>query len=186
MRLSGPYLHSAGDGSGDGLGYLRDRLDEASSEVVQHGAALGFVITGMERGNADATETFGLLCDTAVAGEASGYAMGLLMWGSGSERYADEMLQYARETQYKKIICVYTLALANAGTGDNAAVKQLLHIAVSDTLDDRHFLLFKSPGHVPRLVQLLSESYNPGVRCGASLVLGLSRAGTGSSRPSPF
>ncbi|KAG8987204.1 proteasome regulatory particle base subunit, partial [Tulasnella sp. 427] len=84
---------------------------------------------------------------------------------------------------------VYTLALAYAGTADNAAVKKLLHIAVSDTSDDVRraavtclaFLLFKNPGQVPRLVQLLSESYNPHVRCGATLALGLSCAGTGSS-----
>lgn len=79
--------------------------------------------------------------------------------------------------------------MAYAGTADNGAVKKLLHIAVSDTSDDVRraavtclaFLLFKNPGQVPRLVQLLSESYNPHVRCGATLALGLSCAGTGSS-----
>ncbi|KAG9043742.1 proteasome regulatory particle base subunit [Tulasnella sp. UAMH 9824] len=249
MRLLGPYLpNAAGDGSGgvyseggalyalglinagrgkDVLGYLRDRLKEASSEVVQHGAALGLGVAGMAGGNAEAYEEIRntLFQDNAVAGEASGYAMGLLMLGSGSGRCVDEMLQYARETQHEKIIRglamgvafiyygrqeeadnvaeqlladkdsilryggVYTLALAYAGTADNAAVKKLLHIAVSDTSDDVRraavtclaFLLFKNPGQVPRLVQLLSESYNPHVRCGATLALGLSCAGTGSS-----
>lgn len=64
----------------------------------------------------------------------------------------------------------------------------MLHIAVSDTSDDVRraavtslaFLLFKNPNQVPRLVQLLSESYNPHVRCGATLALGLACAGTGS------
>lgn len=41
------------------------------------------------------------------------------------------------------------------------------------------FLLFKNPGQVPRIVQLLSESYNPHVRCGATLALGIACAGTG-------
>jgi 26S proteasome regulatory subunit N2 len=62
-----------------------------------------------------------------------------------------------------------------------------LHIAVSDTSDDVRraavtslaFLLFKNPGQVPRIVQLLSESYNPHVRCGATLALGIACAGTG-------
>ena len=40
-------------------------------------------------------------------------------------------------------------------------------------------MLFKNPGQVPRLVQLLSESYNPHVRCGATLALGIACAGTG-------
>jgi 26S proteasome regulatory subunit N2 len=63
----------------------------------------------------------------------------------------------------------------------------LLHIAVSDTSDDVRraavtslaFLLFKIPRQVPRIVQLLSESYNPHVRCGATLALGIACAGTG-------
>ena len=41
------------------------------------------------------------------------------------------------------------------------------------------FLLFKNPEQVPRIVQLLSESYNPHVRCGATLALGIACAGTG-------
>ena len=82
---------------------------------------------------------------------------------------------------------VYTLALAYAGTSNDDAVQQLLHIAVSDTLDDVRraamtslaFLLFKNPGQVPRIVQLLSESYSPHIRCGATLALGIACAGTG-------
>ncbi|KIY50568.1 26S proteasome subunit RPN2a [Fistulina hepatica ATCC 64428] len=82
---------------------------------------------------------------------------------------------------------VYALALAYAGTANNNAVRKLLHVAVSDTSDDVRraavtalaFLLFKSPQQVPRIVQLLSESYNPHVRCGATLALGLACAGTG-------
>jgi 26S proteasome regulatory subunit N2 len=58
---------------------------------------------------------------------------------------------------------------------------------VSDTSDDVRraavtalaFLLFKNPTQVPRIVQLLSESYNPHVRCGATLALGIACAGTG-------
>lgn len=82
---------------------------------------------------------------------------------------------------------MYTIALAYAGTADNQAVRKLLHVAVSDTSDDVRraavtslaFLLFKNPSQVPRLVQLLSESYNPHVRCGATLALGIACAGTG-------
>jgi len=92
--------------------------------------------------------------------------------------YQDPLLRYGG---------VYTLALAYAGTSNNNAVRQLLHIAVSDTSDDVRraavtslaFLLFKNPGQVPRIVQLLSESYNPHVRCGATLALGIACAGTG-------
>ncbi|TRM60265.1 armadillo-type protein [Schizophyllum amplum] len=217
-------LISAGCGSGV-VGYLRDALKAAQGEVVQHGAALGLGVAAMGSNSMDAFEDLKnlLFMDSAVAGEAAGFAMGLVMLGTAAEDPVNEMLVYARETQHEKIIRalaigvgfifygqqekadetvkmllkdkdpllryggVYTLALAYAGTSNNNAVRQLLHIAVSDTSDDVRraavtslaFLLFKNPGQVPRIVQLLSESYNPHVRCGATLALGLACAGTG-------
>merc|ERR1711963_1323894 len=42
------------------------------------------------------------------------------------------------------------------------------------------FLLFKNPEQCPGVVQLLIESYNPHVRYGAAMALGIACAGTGS------
>jgi len=39
---------------------------------------------------------------------------------------------------------------------------------------------FRTPEQVPSVVSLLSESYNPHVRCGAAMALGTACAGTGS------
>ncbi|KAF7784675.1 hypothetical protein Agabi119p4_840 [Agaricus bisporus var. burnettii] len=211
-------LINAGCGS-DVTNYLRQTLRDANNEVVQHGAALGLGVAGMGSKSLEAFEDLKrvLFNDSAVAGEASGYAMGLVMLGTAATDPVDEMLQYAHETQHEKIIRglamgiafvyygrqeeadniiktllaekdpilryggVYTLALAYAGTANNNAVRQLLHIAVSDVSDDVRraavtslaFLLFKNPSQVPRIVQLLSESYNAHVRCGATLALGI-------------
>ncbi|KAG8834158.1 proteasome regulatory particle base subunit [Serendipita sp. 399] len=205
--------------------FMRDKLKAFNDEVLQHGAALGLGVSGIGSQSETAYEDLRnvLFSDSAVAGEACGYAMGLVMLGSGSEKALDEMMQYAHETQHEKIIRglsigiaflfygrqeqadrvvdqlladkdhilryggVYTIALAYAGTADNQAVRKLLHVAVSDTSDDVRraavtclaFLLFKNPSQVPRLVQLLSESYNPHVRCGATLALGIACAGSG-------
>lgn len=82
---------------------------------------------------------------------------------------------------------MFTYALAYVGTGDNKVIKQLLHFAVSDVNDDVRraavialgFVLFRNHTQVPRVVQLLAESYNPHVRHGATLALGISCAGTG-------
>ncbi|CAK9783205.1 26S proteasome regulatory complex, non-ATPase subcomplex, Rpn2/Psmd1 subunit [Cutaneotrichosporon oleaginosum] len=82
---------------------------------------------------------------------------------------------------------MFVYALAYVGTGDNKVIKQLLHFAVSDVNDDVRraaviaigFVLFRNYAQVPRVVQLLSESYNPHVRHGATLALGISCAGTG-------
>ena len=204
---------------------LTKTLRTNAAEVVQHGAALGLGAAGMATENEEVYEDLRtvLFSDSAVSGEAAGYAMGLVYLGTGSSQATEEMLQYAQETQHEKIIRglaigiallhygresaadetinvllshkdatmryggAYTMALAYAGTGHHASVSRLLHLAVSDGSDDVRrasviaigFLFFRSPEHVPELVQLLSESYNPHLRYGAAMALGLACAGTG-------
>ena len=83
---------------------------------------------------------------------------------------------------------MYTIAMAYCGTGSNKAIRRLLHVAVSDVNDDVRraavmglgFILFKTPEQCPGVVSLLSESYNPHVRYGAAMALGIACAGTGS------
>ncbi|KAJ9599449.1 hypothetical protein L9F63_010064 [Diploptera punctata] len=82
---------------------------------------------------------------------------------------------------------MYTLAMAYCGTGNNQAIRKLLHVAVSDVNDDVRraavtglgFLLFRNPEQCPSVVSLLAESYNPHVRYGAAMALGIACAGTG-------
>jgi 26S proteasome regulatory subunit N2 len=207
------------------LPYLAKALKNTQNETLQHGAALGLGVAGMATKDDEIYENLKavLYNDSAVAGEAAGLSMGLVMLGSGSPKAIEEMIQYAHDTQHEKIIrglsmgiaitmygreeaadatieqlCMdkdpilryggaYTVAMAYAGTGDNKAIKKLLHIAVSDVNDDVRrasvialgFILFKTPESVPKVVQLLSESYNPHVRYGATLALGIACAGTG-------
>ncbi len=83
---------------------------------------------------------------------------------------------------------MYALGMAYCGTSNNSAIRRLLHVAVSDVNDDvRHaavtnlgFVLFREPEACPRMVALLSESYNAHVRYGATLAVGISNAGTGN------
>ncbi|KAG4306410.1 hypothetical protein PORY_000398 [Pneumocystis oryctolagi] len=200
------------------LDFLRNQLKNTQSEIIQHGAALGLGVAGMATGN----EGFVLFTDSAVAGEAAGLAMGLVMLGTASPKAIDEMLQYAHETQHKKIIrglalgiamlmyakeetadvlidqlCsdldpilryggIYTIAMAYCGTENNKAIKRLLHTAVSDVNDDVRrasvmslgFILLRNSFTLPRMIELLSESYNPHVRYGACLSLGIACAGS--------
>ena len=82
---------------------------------------------------------------------------------------------------------MYTIAMAYCGTGNNAAIRKLLHVAVSDVNDDVRrvavtslgFLMFRNPEQCPSVVSLLSESYNPNVRYGAAMALGIACSGTG-------
>ena len=67
---------------------------------------------------------------------------------------------------------MHTIAMAYCGTGNNEAIRKLLHVAVSDVNDDVRraavealgFILFRTPEQCPSVVSLLSESYNPHVR----------------------
>jgi len=100
-------LINAGCGSGRTVeGYLREMLKGAQGEVVQHGAALGLGVAGMGGRNAEAYDDLKqtLFTDSAVAGEAAGFSMGLVMLGTADANSAEEMLTYARETQHEKII----------------------------------------------------------------------------------
>lgn len=82
---------------------------------------------------------------------------------------------------------MYTIGMAYCGSGNNQAIRRLLHVAVSDVNDDVRrvavtslgFLLFRTPEQCPSVVSLLSESYNPHVRFGAAMALGIACAGTG-------
>ncbi|XP_042030357.1 26S proteasome non-ATPase regulatory subunit 1 homolog A-like [Salvia splendens] len=246
--LMAPYLPQGGAGSGGSpyseggalyaLGlihanhgegikqFLIESLRSTNVEVIQHGACLGLGLAALGTADDDIFDEIKnvLYTDSAVAGEAAGISMGLLMVGTASEK-AGEMLAYAHETQHEKIIRglalgialtvygreeeadtlieqmtrdqdpilryggMYALALAYRGTANNKAIRQLLHFAVSDVSDDVRrtavlalgFVLYSDPEQTPRIVSLLSESYNPHVRFGAALAVGISCAGTGLS-----
>ncbi|KAF9914367.1 proteasome regulatory particle base subunit [Lobosporangium transversale] len=119
-----------------------------------------------------------------------GLAVGISLVMYGKEDAADVLIEKlaADKDPILRYGGMYTIAMAYCGTGNNKAIRRLLHVAVSDVNDDVRraavtalgFILFRSHKQVPRIVQLLSESYNPHVRYGACLALGISCAGTGS------
>jgi len=118
-----------------------------------------------------------------------GLALGMALIMYGRQEGADELIGGLLEDADSALRYggVLTVALAYCGSGSNKAVRRLLHIAVSDVSDDVRrvavmslgFVLFRKPGSVPRMVELLAESYNPHVRYGATMALGIACAGTG-------
>ena len=74
-------------------------------QVIQNGACLGLGLAALGTADEDIYNDVRsvLYTDNAVAGEAAGISMGLLMVGTGSEK-ASEMLAYAHDTQHEKII----------------------------------------------------------------------------------
>jgi 26S proteasome regulatory subunit N2 len=118
-----------------------------------------------------------------------GLAMGMALIMYGRQEAADELMNGLLDDPDPTLRYggIMTLALAYCGSGSNKAVRRLLHVAVSDVNDDVRrvavmslgFVLFRKPGSVPRMVELLAESYNPHVRYGAAMALGIACAGTG-------
>ncbi|KAK6161776.1 hypothetical protein DH2020_005157 [Rehmannia glutinosa] len=153
--------------------FLRESLRSTNVEVIQHGACL-----------------------------AAGISMGLLMVGTASEK-AGEMLAYAHETQHEKIIRGLALGIALTVYGREEEADTLIEQMTRDQDpilryggicgDDVRrtavlalgFVLYSDPEQVGASlllgVSLLSESYNPHVRYGAALAVGISCAGTGLS-----
>jgi 26S proteasome regulatory subunit N2 len=74
-------------------GYLREMLRIAQGEIMQHEAALGLGVAGMGGKNPKAFNDLNqtLFTDSAIAGEAAGYAMGLVLLGTADTASADEM-----------------------------------------------------------------------------------------------
>lgn len=152
------------------------------------GLAIGLIMLGT--GNVKVLEDMILYChDTQHEKSIRGLAIGMALIMYGRQEGADELIEGLLKDPDPTIRYggIMTIALAYCGTGSNKAVRKLLHVAVSDVNDDVRriavmslgFILFRKPGSVPRMVELLSESYNPHVRYGAAMALGISCAGTG-------
>lgn len=144
-----------------------------ANEVISHGASLGVGLTAM--GSCDLTvvnELKELLyTDSAVAGEAAGMAIGMVLVGSGAGNThnalastdkeeimeaVSELKNYARETQHEKIIRGISmgLALMNYGQEENADA------AIEEMRSDR----------------------DPILRYGAQYSIALAYCGTGSNK----
>lgn len=152
------------------------------------GLAMGLIMLGT--GNAKALETmFTYAHETTHEKIVRGCAIGMALIMFGRQEGADVMIEglLSDPDPTLRYGGILTVAMAYCGTGSNKAIRKLLHLAVSDVNDDVRriavmslgFILFRKPGSVPRMVELLAESYNPHVRYGSAMALGISCAGTG-------
>lgn len=114
-------------------------------------------------------------------------SLALMMYGK--EDNADGLIEQMVRSKdsIMRYGAMFAIGCAYAGTSNNAAVKKLLHYAVSDVSNDVKraalmnlgFLLFRRPEKIPDLVKQLAESYNPHIRYGAAFAVGIGCAGTG-------
>ena len=151
------------------------------------GLAMGLLFAGS--GTDLAEEMLAYAHDTQHEKIIRGIAIGLAAIQYGREEKADGMIE-AMTLDQDAILRyggMFAIGLAYCGTGDNSAIQKLLHFAVSDVSNDVRraavlclgFVLAGNPELCVRSVSLLAESYNPHVRYGAAMALGISGAGSG-------
>lgn len=149
---------------------------------------MGLVMMGTKSANA-IEEMISYAQETQHEKILRGLAVGIAMTMFGRLEEADTLVESLSRDKdpILRWSGMYTVAMAYCGTGNNQAIRKLLHVAVSDVNDDVRraavtslgFLLFRTPEQCPSVVSLLSESYNPHVRYGAAMALGIACSGTG-------
>lgn len=189
-------LHGASLGVGlAAMGSSSTEIYESLKEVLYNdsavsgmAAALGMGLTMLGTGDESAVHDMFTYAQETQHGDISrGLAVGLALINYGRQELAQSLIDdmFANENPILRYGGAYTIALAYAGTGNNTAVKKLLHVAVSDSSDDVRraavialgFVLLRDYTTVPRIVQLLSKSHNAHVRCGTAFALGIACAG---------
>ncbi|XP_054156601.1 26S proteasome non-ATPase regulatory subunit 1-like [Oppia nitens] len=153
------------------------------------GIAMGLVMLG-SKSNATITDMVSYAQETQHEKILRGLAVGIGLTMFGRLEEADTLIESLCRDKDPLLrrSGMHTIAMAYCGTGNNKAIRRLLHVAVSDVNDDVRraaveaigFLLFRTPEQCPSVVSLLSESYNPNVRYGAAMALGICCAGTGN------
>jgi 26S proteasome regulatory subunit N2 len=154
--------------------FLRSHLRAShANEVISHGAALGVGLTSM--GSADVTivnELKDLLDnDSAVAGEAAGMAIGMVLVGTGAGsphnslpahgkeeimELVSELKSYARETLHEKIIRGIAIGLA--------------------------LMQYQQEENADAVIEDMRTDRDPVIRYGAMYALALAYCGTGSNK----
>ncbi|KAG7355780.1 proteasome/cyclosome repeat domain containing protein [Nitzschia inconspicua] len=172
--IHGSHSGSSAEKRKETADFLRNHLRAShANEVISHGAALGVGLTSM--GSADVTivsELKELLdTDSAVAGEAAGIAIGMVLVGTGAgsphntlpaqgkEEIMEMVLElrnYARETQHEKIIRGISIGLA--------------------------LMQFQQEENADAIIEDMRTDRDPVLRYGAMYALALAYCGTGSNK----
>lgn len=180
-------LAAMGSASTDVYESLKEVLYNDSA-VSGEAAAMGMGLTMLGTGNESAIRDMLTYAQETQHGNITrGLAVGLSLVSYGRQETADGLISSMLDSEEALLRYggAFTIALAYAGTGNNKAVKKLLHIAVSDSNDDVRraavialgFVLLRDYTTVPRIVELLSKSHNAHVRCGTAFALGIACAG---------
>ena len=172
--IHGSHSGSSAEKRKETSDFIRKHLRAShANEVISHGAALGVGLTSM--GSADfaiVNELKELLdTDSAVAGEAAGMALGMVLVGTGAGNthnslpsqgkeeimeVVSELKNYARETHHEKIIRGISMGLA--------------------------LMQFQQEENADAMIEDMRTDRDPVLRYGAQYALALAYCGTGSNK----
>lgn len=158
--------------------------------VAGEGAALAIGMVMMGSGNALAIETLKRHAmefdqkEKTIRGLAM--AMALIMLGREDDCLPLVNELSAHADPWVRLGAVFTLGMAFAGTSNAKAIEMLLATAVRDVSDDVRrnavtmigFLTFKDPALCVDMTKVLADSYNPHIRYGVAMALGIAASGT--------
>ncbi|CCW62320.1 unnamed protein product [Phytomonas sp. EM1] len=164
-----------------------------SDAVGGEGAAVGIGMLHMGSGNYSVITSLKNVANEEMQKEkvirGACMAMALINLGRENEALglANELLESG--DPWIRLGGCFVLGMAYAGTENTTAIGRLLQVTVKDTSDDVRrnaammvgFLSFKDPALCLCLVRILVDSYNPHIRYGVAMALGVCAAGTGHS-----
>lgn len=198
-----PYMvHGASMGIGlAAIGLQDEQLYDAlftclsgTNAVGGEAAAVGIGMLMLGSGNATAIDA---LRNVAVEDNqkekiirGSMMAIALIQLGRENEGLPTATALLESSDPWIRLGGCFVLGMAYAGTQNNEAIQRLLMAAVHDTFDDVRrnaiimigFVSSMNPDMCLDMVKLLIESYNPHVRYGVALALGVAAAGTGNKK----
>lgn len=189
-------LHGASLGLGlSAMGTANEELYDLLTEVLYadsatcgEAAAYGIGLVMLGAGSEQQiTDMINYAKSTAHGNITKGLATSVALMSYGNQELSDASVELLLKSENDSLRygAAYTIGMAYAGTGENKAIKKLLHIAVSDSNDDVRraavtclgFVLIRDYTTVPRIVELLARSHDAHIRCGTALALGISCAG---------
>jgi len=143
--IHGSHAGSSDEKRKEANDFLRNHLRLShANEVISHGAALSVGLTAFGTADGDVVNELKelLYTDSAVAGEAAGIGIGLVLAGTGVglsntpvtvlDETVAELKNYARETQHEKIIRGIALCLALTAYGQEENADAMIHDMRSD------------------------------------------------------
>lgn len=172
--IHGSHSGSSAEKRQETADFLRTHLRLShANEVISHGAALGVGLTCMGSANLAVVNELKEVLDTdsAVAGEAAGYAIGMVLLGTGAGsthnslpsegqeemmELVSELKSYARETQHEKIIRGISMGLA--------------------------LMQYQQEENADAVIEDMRTDRDPVLRYGAMYALSLAYCGTGSNK----